>query len=378
MTMWREKLEADKTAEELRGRNLEASGILEKLRHRIVAFEVTKLRSDETIEEMRRKELKVDHTLKGLRRRNLEASMAVEKLKCRNLEASKTVEDLKRKILEADIDKKKSDQMMQEMRRKQSHANQTINELRLQYLEASKAAEKLSRQNSEANRTVEELTRQNLEAHRALEELKRQGYEILPQSCLKIDHANEENAVHTDNNDITEINDSDDETNSSKADYSVDLWANLVSSISNPTNKRGRTDCVEFSHVAPQNKKSNFGSEKLWKRWMFGSDMLKAFQEDSELCLHAVCALYRYQIHASKSGQSSNGGAFHHFNEMRGRALAEYLINRDPELKLRRSVSEVEKQCPYVLKDCQMLATSYYEKLFMIYCNGDDPFFTSK
>ncbi|GFP82523.1 hypothetical protein PHJA_000395300 [Phtheirospermum japonicum] len=58
-----------------------------------------------------------------------------------------------------------------------------------------------------------------------------------------------------------------------------------------------------------------------------------------------------------------------------GCALAEYLIDGDRELRLRKSVSEVKKERPDVIGQCRKLASVYVEKLFQIYCAADDPFF---
>ncbi|GFP82547.1 hypothetical protein PHJA_000397700 [Phtheirospermum japonicum] len=79
--------------------------------------------------------------------------------------------------------------------------------------------------------------------------------------------------------------------------------------------------------------------------------------------MNAVCALYRQHVAARKSkGRSKTGG---------GCALAEYLIDGDRELRLRKSVSEVKKERPDVIGQCRKLAT----KLFQIYCAADEPFF---
>ncbi|KAK4422536.1 hypothetical protein Salat_1836100 [Sesamum alatum] len=116
--------------------------------------------------------------------------------------------------------------------------------------------------------------------------------------------------------------------------------------------------------------------EKLSRKWMFEADMLQAFQEDVELCMNAVCALYRQQIFAGKSAHgSSKHGVFSHIDSISGRELAEYLIDGDPELRLKKSVSDVKEQHPDVLSKCRKLATIYHEKLFEIYCNREDPFF---
>ncbi|KAL0297546.1 UNVERIFIED_CONTAM: hypothetical protein Sradi_6806700 [Sesamum radiatum] len=121
---------------------------------------------------------------------------------------------------------------------------------------------------------------------------------------------------------------------------------------------------------------ANLESEKLRKKWMFEADMLRAFQEDVELCMNAVCALYRQQFFTGKSAHgSSKHGVFSHIDSISGRALAEYLIDGDPELRLKKSVSDVKEERPDVLSKCRKLATVYIEKLFKIYCNREDPFF---
>ncbi|KAI7995533.1 putative potassium transporter 2 [Camellia lanceoleosa] len=64
------------------------------------------------------------------------------------------------------------------------------------------------------------------------------------------------------------------------------------------------------------------------KTWLFAIDMISAFQNDSKLCMNAVCALYRQQL---REGQSVNGSSltknqgFTAFDLMRGTAFGEYL-----------------------------------------------------
>ncbi|GFP82522.1 hypothetical protein PHJA_000395200 [Phtheirospermum japonicum] len=58
-----------------------------------------------------------------------------------------------------------------------------------------------------------------------------------------------------------------------------------------------------------------------------------------------------------------------------GCVLAEYLIDGDKELRLMKSVSEVNKERRDVIGQCTKLATIYVQKLFQIYCAADDPFF---
>ncbi|KAL2544336.1 uncharacterized protein Fot_13569 [Forsythia ovata] len=133
-----------------------------------------------------------------------------------------------------------------------------------------------------------------------------------------------------------------------------------------------------FSSSCINNIVASFEVKKKCKTWMFGADMLKAFEEDPELCLNAVCALYRQQISAANFTDDltlSKSVGLIHCDATSIHALGEYLIEGDPQHRLRKSVSEVEQQRPDVLRNCQKLAIIYYEKLFEIYCKGKDPFY---
>lgn len=62
-------------------------------------------------------------------------------------------------------------------------------------------------------------------------------------------------------------------------------------------------------------------------------------------------------------------------SNIRGNALAEYLIDGDPLHKRRKSVSQVKKESAETIEKCRRIAVDYHERLFMLYCNGDDPYF---
>ncbi|KAK6158325.1 hypothetical protein DH2020_005639 [Rehmannia glutinosa] len=201
--------------------------------------------------------------------------------------------------------------------------------------------------------------------------------------------------------DVIEIIDCDDETNPDENSdaYVSDLCTNLgeteiicekfVSSpSSNQTKKRNRIDCWEFPHIIQEMKRSKLGVEannnSPIRKWMFGANMLKAFKRTMNFACMPY-ALYRQKVSASKSTEGLNR-VFYHFETLRysndaipSRCdLAEYLIDGDPELRLTKSVAKVKQQCPKVINQCRRLATDHYESLFMLYCNGDDPFFGSK
>lgn len=59
----------------------------------------------------------------------------------------------------------------------------------------------------------------------------------------------------------------------------------------------------------------------------------------------------------------------------RGIGLAKFLINEDPQGKLRRSVKELELRNLKGLSECRRLAVEHSKQLFKIYKDKADPFF---
>ncbi|GAA0140781.1 hypothetical protein LIER_02072 [Lithospermum erythrorhizon] len=93
--------------------------------------------------------------------------------------------------------------------------------------------------------------------------------------------------------------------------------------------------------------------------WNRSADMFSAFRNDPELCLAAVCTLYRQHISAENpSNRGVLGG-----------------------VDIDRSVLEVQRDWPHgphVLQICERLAIRYKEQLFEIYQKKLDPFFCMK
>nr|GME10897.1 Extensin-1 like [Ipomoea batatas] len=96
------------------------------------------------------------------------------------------------------------------------------------------------------------------------------------------------------------------------------------------------------------------------KAWMDQNEMRLAFVNDPQLCMSAVCALYRHLISTPLS------------NDQFGVILAKYLIDGHPENKLNRDMSEISK---LAVEDSTIIALKYSEQLFRIYSSGEDPFF---
>ncbi|KAK4790137.1 hypothetical protein SAY86_017441 [Trapa natans] len=112
--------------------------------------------------------------------------------------------------------------------------------------------------------------------------------------------------------------------------------------------------------------------------WKFEGDMLAAFGKDPELCMKAVCALYRQQTadeRASKGTFYANRRGFSKFDALRGSMLGDFLTGGDPEGDLKKSVKELQEHDPKAVEFCRTLASHYSKQLFDIYQNKEDPFF---
>ncbi|OAY59620.1 uncharacterized protein LOC110626043 isoform X1 [Manihot esculenta] len=131
---------------------------------------------------------------------------------------------------------------------------------------------------------------------------------------------------------------------------------------------------VDFSTM---NKHWQRGQENgPCKRWGRDADMVTAFEKNGELCMEAVCALYRQQTRKSIYGTSSSQNrGFNKFALTRGTTLAEFLIDGDPKGKLTKSKMELMAYDPKGLDDCRRLAIEHSKQLFEIYQKQEDPLF---
>ncbi|KAL7003552.1 hypothetical protein U1Q18_004704 [Sarracenia purpurea var. burkii] len=112
--------------------------------------------------------------------------------------------------------------------------------------------------------------------------------------------------------------------------------------------------------------------------WEFEADMLAAFGKDLELCMKAVCALYRQQTTDEKFSKGtlySNQRGFSQCDALRGTTLAEFLTDGDPKGDVNKSVEELREYDPKGPELCRKLATHYSKQLFAIYKNKEDPLF---
>ncbi|KAH1099720.1 hypothetical protein AAZX31_13G027200 [Glycine max] len=130
---------------------------------------------------------------------------------------------------------------------------------------------------------------------------------------------------------------------------------------------------MDFGNILSKIQRS-----KTNMKWEFEADMLAAFGKDPELCMKAVCALYRQQTseeQMSKGALLSNQRGFNKFDAYKGSILAEFLTDGDPYGGLKKSVKELQENDPEAVELCRSLATHYSKQLYEIYKNKEDPLF---
>ncbi|KAK6155594.1 hypothetical protein DH2020_009842 [Rehmannia glutinosa] len=113
-------------------------------------------------------------------------------------------------------------------------------------------------------------------------------------------------------------------------------------------------------------------------KWEYEADMLADFGKFPEMCMKAVCALYRQQTCEEKSCKATihiNGRGFNQIHAFSGSALAEFLTDGDPQGDLKKSVKELQEFDSKGVEKCRKLATHYSKQLFEIYKNKEDPYF---
>ncbi|OIV96790.1 hypothetical protein TanjilG_18250 [Lupinus angustifolius] len=112
--------------------------------------------------------------------------------------------------------------------------------------------------------------------------------------------------------------------------------------------------------------------------WEYEADMLAAFGKDPELCMKAVCVLYRQQTEdeqMSKGALHRNGRGFNRLDADRGCNLAEFLTDGAPYGGLKKTVKELQEYDPEAVELCRTLADRYSKQLYQIYKNKEDQFF---
>lgn len=110
------------------------------------------------------------------------------------------------------------------------------------------------------------------------------------------------------------------------------------------------------------------------KIWYSEADMISALERDPVLCMKAVCAIYRQLTFMEGSLVTGNQG-FAKYDVLRVTTLAKFLIDGDPQGKLKKSTTDLKKYDPKGLDECRNVATRYCKQLFEIYDKKQDPYF---
>ncbi|KAL6627180.1 hypothetical protein ACP70R_030906 [Stipagrostis hirtigluma subsp. patula] len=172
------------------------------------------------------------------------------------------------------------------------------------------------------------------------------------------------------------INDDSSETASDSAEESC---AEPEASAASAPNEEASPKPEESdSEVDYPGVMASIGRKRKAKDWKFEGEMLAAFHEDPELCLKAVCALYRKQTDEEQSEKAAlfhNKQGFSHNDAARGSRIAEFLLDGDLDGPPKKTILDLEKYDPHALKFCHKVASHYSKQLFTIYQNKEDPYF---
>ncbi|GJN38144.1 hypothetical protein PR202_gb27158 [Eleusine coracana subsp. coracana] len=123
---------------------------------------------------------------------------------------------------------------------------------------------------------------------------------------------------------------------------------------------------------------ASIGRKRKTQDWKFEAEMLAAFDEHPELCLKAVCALYRRQTEDEQREKATfvhNKVGFSQIDAPRASCMAEFLLDGDLYGPLKKTVQDLEGYDRYGLEFCRTVASCYSKQLFAIYQNKEDPYF---
>lgn len=119
-------------------------------------------------------------------------------------------------------------------------------------------------------------------------------------------------------------------------------------------------------------------ANRIHKKWKSEADMVATLEQDEELRLRAVCALFGQQAAVQKSSNFTStfqNQGFDKVDATRGTALVEFLTNGDPQGKLKKSTMELLADDPGGFRDCKRLTIKYSKQLFEMWQVKGDPLF---
>ncbi|KAL4570705.1 hypothetical protein LXL04_026366 [Taraxacum kok-saghyz] len=144
---------------------------------------------------------------------------------------------------------------------------------------------------------------------------------------------------------------------------------NLISSLNTPASIPNPPDINKIDAayksllIAKKTNKSFIPKTKLEKpRWESWDAMIEEFNKDDELCINAICALYRQTP------------ILPIFDKSRITQLAYLVTEGDPQQKLKKTALELDD---FDVDDCRRFARKYAVQIYNIYKKNTDPFFPS-
>uniref|UniRef100_A0A0D9UYE4 Uncharacterized protein n=1 Tax=Leersia perrieri TaxID=77586 RepID=A0A0D9UYE4_9ORYZ len=191
---------------------------------------------------------------------------------------------------------------------------------------------------------------------------------VEPKDCEESEYDSEED----DDMDEFIVDDSDCSENSSSSAEPKDSDASAPCEGSSPESEES-DDEINYKDVM-----ACIGRKRNAKEWKYEAEMLYAFAEHPELCMKAVCALYRKQTKDEQDVKATivhNKQGFNQIDASRGSSIAEFLLDGDSFGPLKKTVNDLENYDCYALEFCRKLAARYSKQLFSIYQNKEDPYF---
>lgn len=179
-----------------------------------------------------------------------------------------------------------------------------------------------------------------------------------------------------DSSDFSEKSDSDDSL-SIKSDNGNSLSRNSDNGEASGGSENTSGDDINYGEIISKLRRKR---DSHTSKWEFEAEMLADFGKDPEMCMKAVCALYRQQTSEEQSAKGAlyrNNRGFSHCDAYRGTSLAEFLTDGSGG-ELRKSVEELKQYSAKGIEVCRELAKRYSKQLFAIYKNKEDPFFVPK
>ncbi|CAE6238020.1 unnamed protein product [Arabidopsis arenosa] len=179
----------------------------------------------------------------------------------------------------------------------------------------------------------------------------------------------------------TTDNADDDETEEESESESLDGFIvddvshESVSEKSDETGEEESDGETDYAEVMSRLRRDKKPEKRIWE---YEADMLADFGKDPELCMRAVCVLFRFQTEDEKverSSHVSNGRGFSKVDAVRGTSIALFLTDGDPAGDMKKSVEDLKSFKFEDVKKCEILACKYSKQLFQIYNNREDPFF---